>query len=96
MHKDFKDLLETVNFIKDYMMKHMLTKEDGVTKHDLREALKPIDNRLVAVESKIAGINRRLDAEAMHRGDLKLLQRVSDLEERTFGASRHPAHIPLP
>jgi hypothetical protein len=95
MDKNFKDLLDTVNFIKDYMVTHMLTKEDGVTKDDLREVLKPIEDRLTGVESKIAGTNRRLDAEAMLRQDLALPKRVSDLEEKTFGASRHPAHIPL-
>jgi hypothetical protein len=31
----------------------------------------------------------------MHRDDLALPKRVSDLEEKTFGASRHPAHVPL-
>ena len=91
MDQNLKDILDTVNFIKD----HMLTKEDGVTKDDLRAALKPIEDRLTSVESKIAGTNRRLDQEAMLRTDLALPKRVSDLEEKTFGASRHPAHIPL-
>jgi hypothetical protein len=31
----------------------------------------------------------------MYREDLALPKRVSDLEERTFGASRHPEHLPL-
>jgi hypothetical protein len=107
MDQNVKDLLDTVNFIKDYMVTHMLTKEEGVTKDDLpklvrpiiREelstALKPIEDRLTSVESKIAGTNRRLDTEAMHRDDLALPKRVSNLEEKTFGASRHPAHVPL-
>jgi hypothetical protein len=54
-----------------------------------------IKDRLTGVESKIAGTNRRLDEEAMHRSDLALPKRVSDLEEKTFGASRHPQHIPV-
>lgn len=91
MDKNLKDILETVNFIKD----HMVTKEDGVTKDDLRAALKPIEDRLTSVESKIAGTNRRLDDEAMLRTDLALPTRVADLEAKTFGASRHPKHIPL-
>jgi hypothetical protein len=131
MDQNLKDILETVNFIKD----HMLTKEDGVTKDELPDlirpivreeveavvrpvvreivreeisenvrpivreeiidALKPIEDRLTSVESKISGTNRRLDEEAMQRQDLKLPKRVSNLEEKTFGASRHPAHIPL-
>jgi hypothetical protein len=95
MDQNVKDLLDTVNFIKDYMMTHLLTKDEGVTKSDLHEALKPIEDRLTAVESKIAGTNRRLDDDAMARADLALPKRVSDLEEKTFGASRHPAHVPL-
>jgi hypothetical protein len=91
MDQNLKDILETVNFIKD----HMLTKEEGVTKDDLREALKPIEDRLTAVESKVSGINRRLDTDAMFRTDLGLPKRVSDLEEKTFGASRHPQHLPV-
>jgi hypothetical protein len=91
MDQNLKDILETVIFIKD----HMLTKEEGVTKDYLRETLKPIEDRLTAVESKVSGINRRLDTEALHRDDLTLPKRVSDLEEKTFGASRHPAHFPL-
>lgn len=103
MDKNLKDVLETVNFIKDYMVTHMLTKEDGVTKDDLaelvrpilREELKPIEDRLTSVESKIAGTNRRLDEEALRRDDMALPKRVSDLEEKTFGTSRHPKHVPL-
>jgi hypothetical protein len=95
MDQNLKDILETVNFIKDHMTTHMLTKEEGVTKEYLREALKPIEDRLTSVESKVAGTNRRLDTDAMFRSDLALPKRVSDLEEKTFGASRHPAHIPL-
>jgi tetrahydromethanopterin S-methyltransferase subunit G len=59
------------------------------------EDLPDIKDRLTSVESKIAGTNRRLDEEAMHRADLALPKRVSDLEKKTFGASRHPEHIPL-
>lgn len=59
------------------------------------EDLADIKDRLSSVESKIAGTNRRLDDEAMLRTDLALPKRVSDLEEKAFGASRHPQHLPL-
>jgi hypothetical protein len=95
MDNNLRDILETVNFIKDHMVAHMLTKEDGVTKDDLPNALKPIEDRLAGVESKVAGTNRRLDNEAMLREDLAIPKRISDLETKTFGASRHPKHIPL-
>jgi tetrahydromethanopterin S-methyltransferase subunit G len=59
------------------------------------EDLADIKDRLTSVESKVSGTNRRLDTEAMYREDLALPKRVSDLEERTVGASRHPEHLPL-
>jgi hypothetical protein len=59
------------------------------------EDLADIKDRLTSVESKVAGVNRRLDNEAMLRDDLAIPKRVSDLEEKTFGASRHPKHVPL-
>ena len=59
------------------------------------EDIAEVKERLTAVESKIAGSNRRLDAEAMHRTELALPTRVADLEAETFGASRHPKHLPL-
>ena len=109
MDQNLKDILETVNFIKDHMvMRNELPElvrpivrqevQDVVrpiVREEITDALKPIEDRLTSVESKIAGTNRRLDADAMHRDDLALPKRVSDLEEKTFGASRHPAHIPL-
>jgi tetrahydromethanopterin S-methyltransferase subunit G len=82
MEKGFGALAEDIASIKEAMV----TKEE----------LKPIEDRLSGVESKLAGINRRLDAEVIQRQDLKIPKRVSDLEIETFGASRHPAHIPLP
>ena len=67
MDRNLKDILETVNFIKDYMVANMLTKEDGVSKGELGEALKPIEDRLTAIENKVAGTNRRLPLSADRR-----------------------------
>jgi hypothetical protein len=61
MDKDTKDILETVNFIKDHM----------VTKSEFREAVDKLDNRLTAVESKIGGIHNRIDDEALKRANLE-------------------------
>jgi hypothetical protein len=61
MDKDTKDILETVNFIKDHM----------VTKTEFNEAVDKLDNRLTAVESKIGGIHNRIDDEALKRGNLE-------------------------
>jgi len=75
MDKNLRDILETVNFIKD----HMLMKAEGLTKDELpklvrpiiREelavALKPIEDRLTSVESKIAGTDRCIRVSAQPR-----------------------------
>jgi len=79
--KELHDLTETVGFV----VKNMATKDD----------INELKDQIVGVESKVAGINRRLDNDAMLRDDLAIPKRVSALEEKTFGASRHPKHIPL-
>jgi hypothetical protein len=61
MDKDTKDILGTVNFIKDHM----------VTKTEFNEAVDKLDDRLTAVESKIAGIHNRIDDEALKRANLE-------------------------
>jgi hypothetical protein len=58
--------------------------ENMATKDDFKN----LDDRLSAVESKVDGINRRLDTEAMIRTDQKLTERVNDLEIELFGASK--------
>jgi hypothetical protein len=92
--KKFAALAEDITDIK----KTMATKDDIVnmaTKDDVRkivrEELKPIETRLMSVESKVAGIDRRLDAEAMRRDDEKIPARVTHLEKKVFGAPRAPA-----
>ena len=58
---------------------------------------KALIEKIDGVDSKAAGINRRLDAEAIQRTDLKLPRRVHDLEEEVYGTgrSKHPKHLPL-
>ena len=94
------DVSESLAFI----IERMVTKDDikdFATKDDVREIvqqeLKPIQEGLTAVKSKIEGTNRRLDDEAMQRTDLKLPPRVHDLEEKVYGVgkSKHPKHVPL-
>ena len=45
---------------------------------------------LKSVESKVSGIDKRLDIESGHRDDLKIPLRVIDLETKVFGKSREP------
>ena len=64
----------------------MPTKDD--VREVVREELKPIETRLAAVEGKVAGIDRRLDTEAMRRDDEKLPARVARIEKKVFGTPR--------
>jgi hypothetical protein len=59
--------------------KTMATKDD--VRAIVREELKPIETRLSAVEGKVAGIDRRLDAEAIRRDDQNLPTRVNEIEK---------------
>ena len=58
---------------------------------------KALIEKIDGVDSKVAGINRRLDAEAIQRTDLNPPRRVHDLEEEVYGTgrSKHPKHLPL-
>ena len=78
-----KEIGETLGFI----VERMATKDD----------IKELKDQIAAVDSKVAGINRRLDTEAMQRTDLKFPRRVHDLEEEVYGTgrSKHPKHLPL-
>ena len=75
MDQNLKDVLETVNFIKD----RMLTKDD--VRDVVREELQPL-------ESKVAVIDKRLDIDAVKRDHEKIPARVADLETKVFGKSR--------
>jgi len=86
MKKDeAKEILEIVNFIKDKM----------ATSDELAAVQQELGDRIAGVESKVSGVNRRLDTEAMARQDQKLPARVSDLEKEVFGQSRAPKHSAL-
>jgi hypothetical protein len=40
-------------------------------------------------------IQRTMDTETIQRGDLQLPRCVYALEEKVFGHSKHPKHLPL-
>lgn len=93
MEKGFAAVAQDIADIRE----QMITKGElpELIRPILCEELQPIEDRLTSVESKISGTNRRLDEDAMLRTDLALPARIADLEEKTFGASRHPKHVPL-
>jgi len=56
---------------------------------ETKEMLKNIDRRLTAVESKVLGVERRLDSEAMERFDVKsIFTRMERIELAVFGSKR--------
>jgi septal ring factor EnvC (AmiA/AmiB activator) len=61
------------------LRKDMATKDD--VREIVREELKPIETHLASVEGKVAGIDRRLDVEAMRRDDEKIPARVDKIEK---------------
>jgi prefoldin subunit 5 len=61
MDNETKDILETVNFIKDNM----------VAKTEFNEAVDKLDDRLTALESKIGGVHNRIDDETLKRANLE-------------------------
>jgi hypothetical protein len=58
---------------------------------------KNLTDKIDAVNVKVQGAQKILDAEALLRADLKLPRRVHDLEEHLYGPgkSKHPKHLPL-
>lgn len=86
--RDTSTTIDELGAMLEHIVEHMATKQDVADIIDGK--LEPIEMRLAAVESKIDGINRRLDSDAMQRADLKLPQRTSDLETQVFGAARAP------
>ena len=78
--------LDELAAMVEHVIKHMATKDD--VGEIVAERLKSVEQRLQAVASKIDGINRRLDSEAIQRTDLKLPLRVGELEAHVFGAAR--------
>jgi|SRR3989338_1675038 len=83
-----KTTLKEVGEMLTHVVKHMATKED--VREIVKKELKPIETRLAAVEGKVSGIDRRLDAEAMRRDDEKIPARVATIEKKVFGASQAP------
>ena len=75
----------------DFIIKRMATKEDVADlKKELKGDIKKLDDRLIGVEGKVSGIDKRLDAEAIRRDDEKIPRRVANIEKKVFGASRAP------
>ena len=68
MDENTKDILEAVNFIKD----RMATKVDiADLRAELKSDIAKLDNRLMAIESKVGGTHNRINDEAAQRNNLE-------------------------
>ena len=71
MDRNMKDILDTVNFIKD----NMATKSDIAELDERLSSVETkvgsIDDRLFAVENKVSSIHNRLDEEMLRRNNLE-------------------------
>jgi hypothetical protein len=65
------------------------------TKDDLKELEERLGKRIDGLNVKIEGVQKTVDQEAVSRSDLQLPRRVHDVEEKVFGHSKHPKHLPL-
>ena len=84
MDQNTGDIIAGLDFIKRKV-------EDLPTREEVKEIVEEIvAGKLLPIESKLSGIERRLDSEAIRRDDEKLPPRVSDLEQKVFGKSRAP------
>src|ERR1700730_14064269 len=89
------------------MLRHVITsvgkmedktgklEEKMPTKYDLRDVEMRLGNRIDGLKVQVEGVQNTFDADAMKRADLRLSRRVHDLEEKVFGHSKHPKHLPL-
>ena len=80
MAKKKTEIQELSEFIRDHM----------VTKHDLRDALKPIHKTLADHTRDLNIIKKDVERNLDKR--LTLEVRVTNIEKKVFGASQEPAH----
>jgi predicted nuclease with TOPRIM domain len=80
MDQNTKDILATVNFIKDNM----------VTKDDLREELAPAHSRLSNIEAELRDISGRLDMLEEAVSSMKgYAKEIDDLRGRVREIEKH-------
>jgi hypothetical protein len=83
MKEETKDISQSLAFIID----HMATKDDI---DELKSDITELKLGQKILESKLSGIDKRLDIEAGMRSDQKIPARVVDLEVKVWGTSREP------
>jgi len=93
--KKLDQIIAMLGDVVDVFGKRFDKIDDRFDKLDSR--FENLENEVATVKSKVDGTNRRLDAEAMQRTDLKLPRRMHEVEEEVYGTgrSKHPKHVPL-
>lgn len=84
MDKNAAEILETVNFIKDYMMERMATKEDlKALRTEFEEFREETRENFASLRAEIRDIRQRLDAlEEAVRNSTGLTKEIDHLMER--------------
>lgn len=98
MDQNLKDVLETVNFIKD----RMITKDDVrdilrdelkeyATKNDVRKIVgEVVDEKLRPIHASLSEINRRLDALEEHYSNLKgVTKEIDEIRAEVHAIQKH-------
>jgi len=98
MDQNLKDILETVNFIKD----RMLSKDDVrdivreelteyATKKDMRQIVEEVaDEKLRPIHASLTDINRRLDTIEEHYGNLKgVTKEIDEIRAEVRAIQKH-------
>ena len=91
MDQSTKDILEIVNFIKD----HMLTKDEGATKNDVRDAIRKEVPEIVRegtndIRAELTSIRRDLEALTAKVDNIKgLPKEIDHALERIAAIEKH-------
>jgi len=93
MDRDTKDILETVNFIKERMvikddLEKFATRDE--VRDIVREELEPIHGRLSNIEAELRDIRGRLDLLEEQIGSIKgYAKEIDELRGRVHDIERH-------
>lgn len=91
MDKNAAEILETVNFIKDYMMERMATKDDlNALRTEFEEFREETRENFASLRAELRDIRQRLDAlEEAARNSAGLTKEIDHLMERVRAIEKH-------
>lgn len=91
MDKNVKEILEAINFIKDYMMERMATKEAvNALRTEFEEFREETRENFASLRAEVRDIRHRLDAlEGAVRNNVGLTKEIDHLMERVRAIEKH-------